>query len=151
MHPDIWESEMSNLISGSLDGSFLEVTVGDQQLTCLAALSVCSRQLGLSNKSEVPEDGMIFICPTDSTAPFTKTEMSCEVKIWFYDREGKRTEGIWSEQDGTWDESKRLPDDGTWPGDFAAASTPYRYVIESRPEIILSGNLASIRLSPEAL
>lgn len=140
MHPDIWEKEMSDLLAASLDDHFVDVVVGDQQLTCLSALSVCNRQVGLLDKSELPKDGMIFICPTDSAAPFSRADMPFKIGIWFYDKAGKQINGTWN---GDIDEQTN----GTWPGDLAIADSPYRYVIESRPDATLNGDLVSIRLT----
>lgn len=127
MHPDIWENEMSNLLSGSLDGSTVKVVIGESSLTCIAALSIRSRQIGLSGSSEIPADGMIFICPTDESFPFTRANMSYDIDIWFFDNAG-------------------VPVKGNWSGDLAQPEAEYRYVIESRPNNLLKGNMTSISL-----
>lgn len=127
MHPDLWENEMSNLLAGGLDGSQISVTVGETELTCLAALSAYSRQVGLSGKSELPEDGMIFICPNDSDAKFIRAGMEVDISIWFFDKHGSQV-------------------GNGWDGDFATPETSYRYVIETRPELELQGTLTSLKL-----
>lgn len=122
MHPDKWAKHFTETVNAGLDGQVAHVTVGETPLECIIASVQESRAQGLSDHAELPHDGMIFIYEGDHTAKFHRRSMSMDISIWFFDAQGNLVGSGWTD-------------------DEATASKPYRYVIETRPDIQLEGQL----------
>lgn len=123
MNPDAWESEMSSLLTPHLDKQMVTIKVGSEELTVEVAATAESRQQGLGLREEMPGDGMLFICPPGSEAPFSRASMKMDITIWFFDSTGE------------------LVDVNT-DGGIARASNKYTYVLETSPELNLYGRLS---------
>ena len=129
MHPDAWNKHFVEHVNAGLDGLTINVSVGDTDFECVVASTDETRILGLSEHTELPEDGMIFIYDRDHSAKYQSRSMSMDVSIWFFDAEGSLVGHGW--------------DDG-----IATADSPYRYVLEIERDAELSGRLSLNSLTP---
>lgn len=129
MHPRAWAKHFDEHVTSGMDGLQVSVSVGDTPLTCVVASTHESRVRGLSNVTELPDDGMLFIYDGNHTAAYQSHSMAIDVSIWFFDAKGD------------------LIGHG-WNGDgVAAAEAPYRYVLETSADIQLEGRLTIHRLA----
>ncbi len=129
MNADKWLTHFTEQVNAGLDGETVSVFVGDTELECLIASTDETRTRGLSQHTELPSDGMIFIYDADHGAKFTRKDMAAlSVSIWFFNSDGE------------------LVGNG-WAGDVAEAREPYRYVIEANIDAKLSGTLRLMELS----
>lgn len=123
MHPKKWDKNFYEAVTAGIDGRIVNLTIGETSLNCVIASVHSSRVRGLSEVSELPHDGMIFIYDRDHSAKFHRQGMSMDISIWFFDAQGN------------------LVGSG-WTGDVATASEPYRYVVETHPDVELEGRLS---------
>lgn len=123
MNPEKWQQNYVESIHAGLNGKFAKLSVGDIELECQIASVHETRVAGLSQHTDMPRDGMIFIYDHNHTAQFQRTSMSgLDISIWFFDEEGTCV--------------------GTgWTDDVATANEPYRYVLETHPDLELDGRL----------
>jgi uncharacterized membrane protein (UPF0127 family) len=122
VHPEKWSKQFTETINAGLDGKTVELTVGDISLECMIASVHETRLRGLSEHAQLPLDGMIFIYEGDHTAKFQSLSMSIDVSIWFFDAQGDLVGNGWTEG-------------------VASAEGPYRYVVETHPDLELDGKL----------
>ena len=113
---------LNHVALSQMDGQTMEIGVGTQTLDVVVASTMGSRIRGLSSYVELPHDGMIFIYAEDHSAHFTRDPMSFDIAIWFFDSEGQM-----------FDFDRGSP--------VVTASAPYRYVLETSPEVDLHGSL----------
>jgi len=129
MHPDKWTSHFTQHVNAGLDGKSVNVSVGDTDLTCVIASTKKTREIGLSEHTQMPQDGMVFMYDADHSARYHNRTMSMAISIWFFDSEGALVGKGWN-SDGT-----------------ASADAPYRYVLETAPDVELVGQLKLNQLS----
>lgn len=84
-----WEQNMSELMLAAMDQKIIDIAVGDQKLRVEVASSGTTRMAGLSNREEIPEDGMLFVYDCDVDRAFHRTTMLFPITIRFYDAAGE--------------------------------------------------------------
>ena len=85
-------NDMKNKIHSLADGSVLKVTLADNDLNLVVANSPIAKAEGLSDKKEIPEDGMIFFFNEPDTLSFWMKDMNFPIDmIWIA---GDRVVGI---------------------------------------------------------
>lgn len=127
MHPDAWEKQMFEILTAAMDGSILDIEVGDTELKVVAAASQESHIAGLSQHEELPNDGMLFMYHEDHDSPFTRKDMNFDIDIRFFDKDGELVAC------NAYDPEFTLT--------VAEPGGSYRYVLETSPRE-LSGRLA---------
>lgn len=130
MNADKWEKHFFQKVVAEYDGQIMEVMVGEQKLDLVVASTHESRVRGLSQHTEMPHDGMLFIYDSDHNAMFTAEAMNgLDVSIWFFDADGADAGSGWDLQ-----------------SDTAKADGPYRYVVETYSTMALAGRLKMVGL-----
>jgi uncharacterized membrane protein (UPF0127 family) len=123
MHSDQWETEMQRLVYSSLDQKEIRVIVGDVELMVEVASTPPSRAAGLSGREELPSDGMLFMYDGDHMSPYHRTDMAFDVAIRFFDKQGE------------------LVHEDASDSRVVESPKPFRYVLESALDRVLSGRL----------
>ncbi len=129
MNSEKWQRDYVDSVHAGLDGKIAKLAVGGTELECVIASVHNSRVKGLSQHTDMPGDGMIFIYDHNHTASFQRSSMSgLDISIWFFDAEGSCVGSGWN-------------------GDVATASSPYRYVVETYHDLVLEGDLRIVELA----
>jgi len=123
METAAWEKAMQDLVLASVDERILDISVGDTELEVEAASSMTTRMAGLAERSEMPQDGMLFLYDTDVDKAYHRTDMRFPITIWFYDSAGSL---VHADTQTT----------------IVKPSVSYRYVLETHADLKLEGNLS---------
>jgi uncharacterized membrane protein (UPF0127 family) len=122
MDGEAWERTMAQLILATQDQELIQIRVGEKALTVEVASTPTTRLAGLANRTEMPEDGMLFAYETDSGKAYHRTTMQFPITIRFYDAAG---ELVWEDDDSQ----------------IVRPGVIYRYVLETRQGLELEGRL----------
>jgi uncharacterized membrane protein (UPF0127 family) len=123
MNTEKWEKEMTALVFAAVDGKEIRVSVGGQTLLVEVASTRQSRERGLSDREEIPAQGMLFMYAADHNGKFHRVSMGFDIGIRFYDASGEQ-----------------VFEDLT-PSDIVECPVPYRYVLETAIDLDLEGTL----------
>ena len=120
MNADKWLQHFNEQVVAAYDEQFAVVVLGEHRLECQVASTHESRVRGLSEHTEMPRDGMLFIYNEDHSALFHRKTMAFDISIWFFDAEGNLVGWGWDDQVSH------------------AASAPYRYVLETHSDFVFN-------------